>query len=114
MAVLSGRGEASVVRRAAELGIEWVQTGVSDKLVGYESILRESGRRDEAVAYVGDDLPDLPPMRRCGFPVAVANAAPSVKREAAYVTRRRGGEGAVAEVVELILRRRGQWARATS
>lgn len=64
---------------------------------------------DETVAYVGDDLPDLRPMRRCGFPVAVANAVPEVKRAAMYVTRREGGRGAVAEVVELLLRKKRLW-----
>lgn len=109
VAILSGRAETAVQRRAEELGIECLRTGVSDKLAGYEAILAETNRSDEAVAYVGDDLPDIPPMRRCAFPVAVADASPTVKRAAAYVTRRDGGKGAVAEVMELILRKRGQW-----
>ncbi len=110
-AILSGRKERSVERRAAELGIEQVVLGVEDKLDGYENILRETGCTDDATAYVGDDLPDLAPIKRCGWPVAVANAAPEVKRAAAYVTRRRGGDGAVAEIVELLLRKQGRWTR---
>lgn len=109
VAIVSGRASEPVSRRAAELGIELVLTGICDKLVGYQSVLRDAGIGDEAVVYVGDDYPDLPPMRRCALPVAVANAVPTVKRAAAYVTRRSGGEGAVAEIVELILRKQNLW-----
>ncbi len=110
-AVLSGRRSAEVARRAAELGIEWVRMGVTDKLEAYEAILAAAGCDDCEVAYFGDDLPDLPPMSRCGFPAAVANAVPTVKRTAEYVTRRQGGSGAVAELVELLLRRQGLWTQ---
>ena len=110
VALLSGRNESIVERRAAELGVEWVHTGATDKLAGYGAILARAGCGDAVVAYVGDDVPDLDPMSRCGFPVAVANAAPVVKRAAVYVTRRRGGAGAVAEVVELLLRRQSRWS----
>ncbi len=109
VAILSGRSETSVARRAAELGIELVHTGAGDKRAGYDAILAETGCDDAAASYVGDDLPDLVPMARCGFPVAVRNAAPAVKQAAMYVTRHGGGEGAVAEVIELLLRKRGQW-----
>lgn len=110
VAVLSGRADRAVEWRAAELGIKAVHIGVTDKLSGYEAILAASGRGDAAAAYIGDDLPDLGPMSRCGFPVAVANAVPAVKRAALYVTRRTGGAGAVAEVVELLLRKRMLWS----
>ena len=76
-----------------------------------EAILAETSHTGETTVYIGDDLPDLGPMSCCGFPVAVANAAPAVKQAAAYVTRRRGGAGAVAEVVELLLRKKRQWSR---
>ncbi len=112
VAILSGRANEAVARRAAELGIDWVQTGVADKLASYEAALALAGCRDPATAYIGDDLPDIGPMARCGFPVAVLNAVPAVKRVALYITRRRGGEGAVAEVVELLLRKRNRWSRA--
>ena len=111
VAILSGRSSEVVVRRAADLGIEWVRTGVKDKCETYESLIALSGCDHGAVGYVGDDLPDVGPMSRCGFPVAVANAVPAVKRAASYVTRRRGGEGAVAEVVELLLRKRKWWSQ---
>jgi 3-deoxy-D-manno-octulosonate 8-phosphate phosphatase (KDO 8-P phosphatase) len=64
------------------------------------------------VAYVGDDLPDLPILERVGLAIAVANAAPEVKRAAHYVTRRRGGEGAVREAIETILKAQGAWRNA--
>lgn len=103
-AIISGRHSPAVSRRAEELGICLLAEGVSDKLPAYEDFMRRTGMRDEDICYVGDDLLDLPPMRRCGLPVAVANALPQVKRAAALVTRRRGGEGAVAEVVSRLLR----------
>lgn len=109
-ALLSGRSGEAVHRRAAELGIRWVKTGIEKKLAGYEALLASANCDDRCVAYVGDDLPDLAPMARAAFPVAVANANPAVKRAATYVTRRRGGQGAVAEVVELLLRKQGRWS----
>ena len=111
VALLSGRADRVVEQRAADLQIQWVYTGISDKLKAYESILADGGFADSAVAYVGDDLPDLAPMTRCAFPVAVANAVPSVKRASAYVTRSAGGSGAVAEIVELLLRKQKRWSR---
>ena len=110
VAILSGRSCETVRLRAAELGVEEVCLGVSDKLAVYEDILAAGGFGHEKTGYIGDDLPDLGPMRSCGFPVAVANAVPAVKRAAMYVTRRRGGCGAVAEVVELMLRKQKRWS----
>lgn len=112
VAILSGRADQATTRRAKELAVEWVRTGVTDKLAAYQGIVDAAGCADAAVGYIGDDLPDLGPMSRCGFPVAVANAVPTVKCAACYVTRRRGGQGAVAEVVELLLRKQKRWARA--
>ena len=111
VAVLSGRRSGALTHRAAELGIDTVHMGASDKLEGYRAILAEAGCADAETAYVGDDLPDLGPMRRAGFAVAVANAAPDVKRVAHYVTRRGGGGGAVAEVIELVLRKQKRWTQ---
>lgn len=108
-AVISGRSSEAVRRRATELGIQWVRQGVVDKIAAYDELLRSATLDDAAVAYVGDDLPDVQPMSRCAFPVAVASAVPEVKRVAAYVTRRNGGHGCVAEVVELLLRKQRRW-----
>ena len=110
IAIISGRTSPAVERRAAELGIEAVRQGCEDKLATYDRLLEAAGATDAAVCYVGDDVPDLPPMRRCAFPVAVANAVPAVKQTAQYVTRLPGGTGAVAEVIELILRKQRRWS----
>jgi len=109
VAILSGRQSSIVEARARQLGISWCSTGSEDKVRSYEELLSAAELRDDAVAYVGDDLPDVGPMMRCAFPVAVRNAVPGVKQIAGYVTRRRGGEGAVAEVVELLLRKQNRW-----
>ncbi|MEK6800070.1 MAG: phenylphosphate carboxylase subunit delta, partial [Planctomycetota bacterium] len=111
VALLSGRKSLTVEKRGEELGISLVMTGVKDKLAGYARVLAESGLGDEAVAYLGDDLPDLGPMSRCEFPVATADAVSKIKRVAAYVTRNPGGHGAVAETVELLLREAGRYPR---
>jgi len=109
VALLSGRDSPAVAARARDLGIEAVVQGAPEKLAAYESLCRRFGVTDTAVCYAGDDLPDLPPMQRCGLPIAVADAAPAVKRIAAYVTNRAGGRGAVAEIVERLLRMAGRW-----
>ena len=108
--LLSGRRTGIVVLRARELGIEACHQGIEDKGAGLKTLLSELGVSAEATCYVGDDLPDIPALRACGFAVAVANAVPTVKRYADYVTMRNGGAGAVAEVIELLLRKRGRWS----
>jgi 3-deoxy-D-manno-octulosonate 8-phosphate phosphatase (KDO 8-P phosphatase) len=110
--VITGRESSAVAQRARECEIEFVYQGRASKLAAYEEILRATGASDTEVAYVGDDLPDLPIMQRVGFAIAVANAAPEVKRAAHYVTARPGGEGAVREVIELIVKAQGKWANA--
>jgi 3-deoxy-D-manno-octulosonate 8-phosphate phosphatase (KDO 8-P phosphatase) len=107
--VISGRDSAAVNRRAKETRMEFIFQGRAEKIPAYEEILRAAGLEDSAVAYMGDDLPDLPVLRRVGFAVAVANAVPEVKRAAHYVTRRSGGDAAVREVIECILKAQGKW-----
>ena len=107
--VITGRKSAAVERRAKECGMEFVRQGVAVKIPVYEEILRSAGVTDEEVAYVGDDLPDLPIMKRVGLAVAVANAMPEVKRAAHFVTAHSGGNGGVREVVELLLKSQGRW-----
>jgi 3-deoxy-D-manno-octulosonate 8-phosphate phosphatase (KDO 8-P phosphatase) len=108
---LSGRASEATALRAAELRIDDVlQVPGPRKLAALDELL--TGRRigwDE-VAFVGDDLADLPVLRRVGLPIAVANAVTDVKAVARYVTLASGGHGAVREVVELLLRARGEWA----
>jgi len=108
-AVISGQNHAGVVRWAEALGLEAVRLNAKDKLPVYEEVLAELGVPAQRTAVMGDDLPDLPLLGRCGFPVAVADAAGEVREAAAYVTRSAGGRGAVREVVELVLRRAGAW-----
>jgi len=108
-AILSGRHCPPVHHRARDLGIERCLTGHRDKLPAYRELVREMGLSDAEVCYVGDDLPDIPPMRVAGFPVAVADAVDEVLAFASYVTRARGGCGAIREVAELILKVQGKW-----
>ncbi len=108
-AILSGRDVEAVRARAAVLGIEEVVQGAKVKVDAYEGILARAGLADEDVAYVGDDLPDLPVMRRAGLAVAVADAVPEVIAQAHLVTERRGGDAAVREVAEFILKAQGKW-----
>jgi 3-deoxy-D-manno-octulosonate 8-phosphate phosphatase (KDO 8-P phosphatase) len=111
--IITGRESAAVAQRARECEIEFVYQGRAEKLPAYEEILRATRVTDGEVAYVGDDLPDLSILRRVGLAVAVANASPEVKRAAHYVTARSGGEGAVREVIELIVKEQGKWEEAT-
>ena len=111
--LITGRESSAVTQRARECEIEFVYQKRATKLGSYEEILRETFASDQEVAYVGDDLPDLPLLRRVGLAVAVANAAPEVKRAAHYVTLRLGGEGAVREVIELIVKAQGKWIEAS-
>ena len=110
--LITGRDSAAVSRRAREVGMDFVYQDRAEKLGAYEEILREAGVHNAEVAYVGDDLPDLPVLERVGLAIAVANAAPEVKRAAHYVTARSGGAGAVREVVELLLKAQGKWEQA--
>jgi len=107
-AILSGRESPAVVRRAGELAIRHVVQGAGDKLAAFERLLADAGCRAEACSFMGDDLPDLAVLRRCGFAVAVANAVDAVKEAAHYVTRASGGRGAVREFCDLVLGARAQ------
>jgi 3-deoxy-D-manno-octulosonate 8-phosphate phosphatase (KDO 8-P phosphatase) len=111
--LITGRESSAVAQRARECEIEFVHQRRATKLVSYEEILRATGASDQEVAYVGDDLPDLPLLQRAGLAIAVANAAPEVKRAAHYITSRCGGEGAVREVIELIVKAQGKWTEAS-
>lgn len=114
VALLSGRQSAAVVARARDLDIKLVTQGVTDKLPAYEAICKAAGVSNAQTSFVGDDWVDLPPMQRCGYPIAVANACPAVKRVSRYVTRRCGGAGAVTEAIERLLRHNGTWQTATA
>jgi 3-deoxy-D-manno-octulosonate 8-phosphate phosphatase (KDO 8-P phosphatase) len=109
VAFLSGRLSEPTRCRAEQLEVDYVFQDCFDKLGVLEKLLEQSGLSANEVAYVGDDLPDLPPIRHVGFGVAVANAVDEVKRYADYVTTCHGGSGAVREVIEYILRNTGRW-----
>jgi 3-deoxy-D-manno-octulosonate 8-phosphate phosphatase (KDO 8-P phosphatase) len=107
--VITGRESGALTRRAKEMGMEFVYQKQPQKIPAYEEILKRAGVSESAVCYVGDDLPDLPVMRRVGLAVAVGDAVFEVKRAAHFVTKQRGGEGAIREVVELVLKAKGVW-----
>ncbi len=106
-AIISGRSTPVVEKRANNLGIQHLYQGREDKLVVLDELLGELGLNYAQVAYLGDDLPDLPVIRRVGLGMAVANAAGFVRQHAHGVTEARGGEGAAREFCELIMRAQG-------
>jgi len=106
---ITGRESAALLRRAQEMKMEFVYMKQPLKMPAYEEILRKAGVTDSAVAYIGDDLPDLPLLRRAGLAVAVGDAVPEVKEAAHYTTRAVSGHGAVREAVEVILKSKGIW-----
>lgn len=111
--IITGRSSEVVNIRARELGIDIVYQGAKDKLLPFQEILQTLRLAADEVAYMGDDLPDLPVLRRAGWAVAPADAVEEVKPYVHYVTRRGGGRGAVREVCELLLRESGRWDELT-
>jgi 3-deoxy-D-manno-octulosonate 8-phosphate phosphatase (KDO 8-P phosphatase) len=109
VAFLSGRFSQATQWRAKQLDIEYCLQGSLEKLPALEKLLGEMKVSAKRTAYIGDDLMDLPAMRQVGFRAAVANAVDEVKEEADYVTARCGGQGAVREVIEYILKTGGKW-----
>lgn len=103
VAIISSGKNQTVFRRAKELGITHVFQGANDKRIPYEELLSQLRIEEKEVAYMGDDLPDLPVMRRVGLAIAVANAVPIVHSTAHWSTTKQGGEGAVREVCDLIV-----------
>ncbi|MFO1381813.1 MAG: 3-deoxy-manno-octulosonate-8-phosphatase KdsC [Chitinivorax sp.] len=109
LAIITGRKSRLVELRAANLGISLLFQGVSDKLTAFRELLGQLGLQTEQAAFMGDDLVDLPPMRRAGLAIAVPAAPELVKQHSHYITERNGGEGAVREVCELIMRAQGSF-----
>jgi 3-deoxy-D-manno-octulosonate 8-phosphate phosphatase (KDO 8-P phosphatase) len=106
-ALLSGRKSKMVALRAKEIGIAHVLQGAEDKLDVYHRLLRKLGVAEEETSFMGDDLPDLPVLRRCGLAFSVPNAPEIVRSHVHYVTRIAGGHGAVREACEFLMRARG-------
>jgi 3-deoxy-D-manno-octulosonate 8-phosphate phosphatase (KDO 8-P phosphatase) len=112
VAFLTGRESEAVSRRAAELSVDRVLQGVKDKAEAMNALLRETGLGREGIAYLGDDIPDLPAMRAAGFSGAVSDAAPEVLHASDWTSPKRGGMGAAGDFVEFILRSQGLWEGA--
>jgi 3-deoxy-D-manno-octulosonate 8-phosphate phosphatase (KDO 8-P phosphatase) len=112
--LLSARTSEATVRRAQQLGISMVFQGRSDKLAGYEEIRQQSGLGDQQIAYMGDDLQDLPVLRRVGFSAAPADAPTMVREQVRWVSRSGGGHGAVRELIEHVLQAQGTWTDAVA
>jgi 3-deoxy-D-manno-octulosonate 8-phosphate phosphatase (KDO 8-P phosphatase) len=114
VAIITSKKSGAVRHRAEELKIKRFHEGIKKKTEPYEEMLKEMNITDAQVAYVGDDLVDLSMMKRVGLPIAVGDAVEDVKQHAAYVTKARGGYGAVREVAEMILKAQGKWDKILS
>jgi 3-deoxy-D-manno-octulosonate 8-phosphate phosphatase (KDO 8-P phosphatase) len=108
VAILSGRRARCVERRAAELGIRHVIQGAGEKLPAFLQLLEQLRISTRETAYMGDDLPDLPVLQACGLALTVPDAPLRVRRAAQHIVARRGGEGAVRDACEFLLRLRGR------
>lgn len=109
---ITGRKSQAVQQRADELSVDYVYLGQETKMAAFNECVKKAGVLEEEVAYLGDDLPDMPPARRAGLAVAVADAAAELKAACHYTTQAKGGKGAAREVVELILKSQGRWEEA--
>lgn len=111
VAILSARSAPAVKKRAKDLKIDKVCQDAYPKIKAYKKVLRELKLRNEEVCFMGDDLPDLEVLKKVGFSVAVSNAVVEVKRSVDYITANKGGDGAIREVIELILKTQGRWRK---
>lgn len=112
--IITGRESEAVARRVQELKMDVVSQGHFNKLGEYERIKNEMNLDDSEIAYIGDDILDLCILERVGFAAAPQNARPEVKSQVAYVTRANGGNGAVRELIDMILKEKGLWDQAVS
>jgi 3-deoxy-D-manno-octulosonate 8-phosphate phosphatase (KDO 8-P phosphatase) len=112
--LLTGRTSKAVEHRALDLGIKEVYQGVWNKLEVFEDISRKKNVGWEEIAFVGDDVVDVPVLKRAGFSASVADAAEDVKRVVDYIAEQPGGKGAVREICEIILKAKGKWPEVTA
>lgn len=112
--IVTGRNSSTVARRAAELGVSIVRQGAEDKLAAMKELVTDLNVPPREIAYIGDDLPDLPAIRYVGLGVAVADATPDVREAALWITKAAGGHGAVRELIETILKVQGRWGQLLS
>ncbi len=109
--LITKRISETVTLRARDLKLEYVRQGIQDKRTSFEEVVKEEGIRLEEAAFVGDDVIDLPAMRAAGLAIAVKNARAEVKQEAHYITPHAGGDGALRDAVEFILKAQGKWKK---
>ena len=109
---ITGRHSPAVAQRAHELQVTFVYLGQQTKTAAFEECIRKAGVTEDEVAYMGDDLPDIPLARRAGLAVCVADGAADLAAICHFTTRQPGGRGAAREVVELILKAQGRWEEA--
>ena len=107
--IITGRTSSAVDRRARDLKMSYVRQYAKDKIKALEEILAEAGVTTDECAYIGDDVGDIPVMRRVGLAVAVSDAVEETKQAAQYITALKGGQGAVREVCDLVLKAQGRW-----
>ena len=109
--LITKRISETVALRARDLKLEYVRQGIHDKRTAFEEVVKDAGLKPEEAAFVGDDVIDLPAMRAGGLAIAVKNARAEVKREAHYITPHAGGDGALRDAVEFILKAQGKWKK---
>jgi 3-deoxy-D-manno-octulosonate 8-phosphate phosphatase (KDO 8-P phosphatase) len=109
--LITRRSSETVALRARDLKLEHIHQGIQDKRKCFEEIVKQEGLKLEEAGFIGDDVIDLPAMRAGGLAIAVKNARAEVKREAHYVTAHAGGEGALRDAVEFILKAQGKWKK---
>lgn len=114
VAIVTARSSKVVKYRAENLGIKHVYQGMLDKVKAYDDIIEKTGLEPRELGYVGDDLVDLPILRRVGFSAAVADAVEEVRNEADFVSLKPGGRGGVREICELIIKVQGMWSEVMS
>lgn len=111
-AIITAKGSKVVERRSADMQVDLLYQDAEDKTVAFRHLLEELKLKEEDACFIADELIDLPVIRLAGLAVAVKNAAPEVKKHAHYLTRRNGGQGAVREIIEMILKAQGKWQSA--
>src|SRR5438874_358192 len=109
--IITKRISETVALRARDLKLDHVHQGIQDKLTVFREILKQEGLKSSDACFVGDDVIDLPVMWNCGFAIAVANARDEVKRDAHYVTKHEGGNGALRDAIEFVLKAQGKWKK---
>jgi 3-deoxy-D-manno-octulosonate 8-phosphate phosphatase (KDO 8-P phosphatase) len=109
--LITKRSSETVALRARDLKLEYVHQGVDDKRACFDEVVRKAGLKPDEAAFVGDDVIDLPAMRAGGLAIAVKNARAEVKKEAHYITPHAGGDGALRDAVEFLLKAQGKWKK---